>query len=30
VIEQLVPLNTPTNAAEIFGVSQFVAFAETY
>jgi transaldolase len=29
-IEQLVPLNTPMNATEIFGVSQFVALAETY
>lgn len=29
-IEQLVPLNTPMNSTEIFGVSQFVALAETY
>lgn len=29
-IEELVPLNTPMNSTEIFGVSQFVALAETY
>jgi transaldolase len=29
-IEQLIPLNTPMNSTEIFGVSQFVALAETY
>jgi transaldolase len=29
-IQQLVPLNTPMNSTEIFGVSQLVALAETY
>ncbi len=29
-IEELVPQNVPMNSTEIFGVSQFVALAETY
>jgi len=29
-IEELIPLNVPMNATEIFAVSQFVALAETY